>query len=124
MYSATCARAAGLHVSHRGGDRENDIYEVFAGRPANTELIVRAGQDRRLADGESCSPRRPMAWLSWIVARLGGWNCYYKPPGPKTMARGWDKLAAMEGFTLGSSLAKGAGKCANPEGGRRGTQGV
>ena len=36
-----------------------------------------------------------LAWLSWIVARLGGWNCYYKPPGPKTMRTGWDKLAAM-----------------------------
>ncbi len=36
-----------------------------------------------------------LAWLSWIVARLGGWNCYYKPPGPKTMRAGWDKLAAM-----------------------------
>jgi hypothetical protein len=36
-----------------------------------------------------------LAWLAWIAARLGGWNCYYKPPGPKTMRRGWDKLAAM-----------------------------
>jgi Transposase DDE domain len=36
-----------------------------------------------------------LAWLAWIVARLGGWNCYYKPPGPKTMRAGWDKLAAM-----------------------------
>ena len=33
-----------------------------------------------------------LSWLSWIVARLGGWNCYYKPPGPKTMARGLDRL--------------------------------
>jgi Transposase DDE domain len=39
-----------------------------------------------------------LAWLSWIVARLGGWNCYYKPPGPKTMRTGWDKLAAMATF--------------------------
>jgi hypothetical protein len=38
---------------------------------------------------------RSLAWLSWIIARLGGWNCYYKPPGPKTMRKGWDKLAAM-----------------------------
>ena len=43
------------------------------------------------------NPHQPgsLAWLSWIVARLGGWNCYYKPPGPKTMRTGWDKLAAM-----------------------------
>jgi len=38
-------------------------------------------------------PYGSLAWLSWIVARLGGWNCYYKPPGPKTMRRGWDTLA-------------------------------
>lgn len=36
-----------------------------------------------------------MAWLAWAVARLGGWNCYYKPPGPKTMADGWRRLEAM-----------------------------
>jgi hypothetical protein len=35
------------------------------------------------------------------VARLGGWNCYYKPPGPKTMARGLDRLTSrLEGFML------------------------
>ncbi len=42
-----------------------------------------------------------LAWLAWIVARLGGWNCYYKPPGPKTMARGLDRLLdRIEGFTI------------------------
>jgi hypothetical protein len=29
-------------------------------------------------------PQGSLAWLSWIVARYGGWNCYGKPPGPKT----------------------------------------
>jgi hypothetical protein len=38
-------------------------------------------------------PKDSLAWLSWIVARLGGWNCYYKPPGPKTMRQGWDRFA-------------------------------
>ena len=48
-------------------------------------------------------PPESLSWLSWIVARLGGWNCYYKPPGPKTMRRGWDRLAAIaEGFALAS----------------------
>lgn len=36
-----------------------------------------------------------LAWLAWVVARLGGWNCYYDKPGPKTMAAGWPRLAAM-----------------------------
>jgi hypothetical protein len=42
-----------------------------------------------------------LAWLAWIAARLGGWNCYYKPPGPKTMARGCDRLIhRIAGYTL------------------------
>ena len=40
-------------------------------------------------------PTGSLAWLSWIVARLGGWNCYYKPPGPKTMRDGWLRFAAL-----------------------------
>ncbi len=39
-------------------------------------------------------PPGTLAWLAWIVARLGGWNCYYRPPGPKTMRQGWDRFAA------------------------------
>lgn len=46
-------------------------------------------------------PIASLAWLSWIVARLGGWNCYGKPPGPKTMRRGWNRFTAIaEGFAL------------------------
>jgi hypothetical protein len=46
-------------------------------------------------------PGESLAFVSWIAARLGGWNCYYKPPGPKTMKTGWDRLAAMlEGYIL------------------------
>ena len=50
-------------------------------------------------------PTGSLAWLAWITARLGGWNCYYKPPGPKTMATGWKQLAAMlEGFIMPRQL--------------------
>lgn len=34
-------------------DREGDIYECFALKPANVEKLTRAAQDRRLADGTS-----------------------------------------------------------------------
>jgi hypothetical protein len=44
-------------------------------------------------------PESSLAWLAWVTARLGGWNCYYKPPGPKTMADGWKRLAErLEGY--------------------------
>ncbi|MBR0716225.1 IS4 family transposase [Bradyrhizobium liaoningense] len=46
-------------------------------------------------------PSDSLAFISWIAARLGGWNCYYKPPGPKTMRDGWSRLAAtLEGYAL------------------------
>ena len=51
-------------------------------------------------------PLGSLPWLSWIVARLGGWNCYYKPAGPKTMRAGWDKLAAMTaGFHIAMAVS-------------------
>jgi Transposase DDE domain len=50
-------------------------------------------------------PPRSLAWISWIAARLGGWNCYYKKPGPKTMRNGCNRLAAMaDGFALAKAL--------------------
>lgn len=39
-------------------------------------------------------PEGSLAWLAWVVARYGGWNCYGKPPGPKTMAKGWERFSA------------------------------
>ncbi len=48
-------------------------------------------------------PPDSLAFVAWIAARLGGWNCYYKPPGPKTMRDGWTRLAAtLEGYALAS----------------------
>jgi IS4 transposase len=60
-------------------------------------------------EGKTARQRNPhppasLAWLSWVVARLGGWNCYYKPPGPKTMRQGWDRFAAIAaGFALANT---------------------
>ena len=44
-----------------------------------------------------------IAWLSWIIARLGGWTGYAseRPPGPITMRRGWHRFEQMaQGWTL------------------------
>jgi hypothetical protein len=50
-------------------------------------------------------PPRSLGWLAWIVARMGGWNCYYKPPGPKTMGIGWhDFTRHAAGFLLARQM--------------------
>jgi hypothetical protein len=51
-------------------------------------------------------PKGSLTWLAWIVARLGGWNCYYKPPGPKTMATGYKRLVdVLKGFQIARNKA-------------------
>lgn len=42
-------------------------------------------------------PRHSIAWLAWIVARLGGWKGYRSehPPGPITMRHGWERFEAI-----------------------------
>jgi hypothetical protein len=48
-------------------------------------------------------PPRSLAHASWVMARLGGWNCYYKPAGPITMRRGTERFHAIhQGRLLGS----------------------
>lgn len=48
---ATALKAAGAAVVTMVADREGDIYEDFACKPREVELLVRAGQDRSLVDG-------------------------------------------------------------------------
>ena len=71
-------------------------------RPASDlldeEMLPVADAIGRRLEGKTTRQQNPhpwgsRAWLAWIVARCGGWNCYYKPPGPKTMRTGWDKFA-------------------------------
>ena len=50
-------------------------------------------------------PPHSLSFLSWIAARLGGWNCYYGKPGPKTMHNGWRELATtLAGYALATHV--------------------
>jgi len=63
-------------------------------------ILVRA-REGATAKQKNPHPQGSLAWLSWVVARYGGWNCYGKPPGPKTMAKGWQRFTAtLAGVTL------------------------
>jgi hypothetical protein len=75
-------------------------------RVASAEQITAAAALCLSLEGKTDRQRNPhaagsLAWITWTIARLGGWNCYYKPPGPKTMRDGWQRFAAIaEGFAL------------------------
>ena len=76
--------------------------------PSLTEAVVALSRSREGATPRQKNPHRPgsLAYLAWVVARYGGWNCYGKPPGPKTMAKGWERFAAtLAGFILAAAEA-------------------
>jgi hypothetical protein len=73
-------------------------------RPAS-DVIAKSAVAAAIAIGKSLEgktlrqqnphPSTSLSHIAWIAARLGGWNCYGKPPGPKTMAQGWRSLTLM-----------------------------
>lgn len=82
-------------------------------RPAtdviDAALLPAADAIAATLEGGTARQRNPharysLAWLAWIIARLGEWNCYYKPPGPKTMCAGWVQFATMAaGFFIATA---------------------
>jgi len=51
-------------------------------------------------EGGTARQRNPhpvgsLARAAWMIARLGGWNCYYKPPGAITFRRGMEQFNAI-----------------------------
>jgi hypothetical protein len=66
--------------------------DVIAPDEIEAAAAISASLEGRTDRQRNPHAKGSLAWLSWIAARLGGWNCYYKPPGPKTMARGSDRL--------------------------------
>lgn len=68
-------------------------------------LAIGPTLEGKTARQQNPHPPHSLGWLAWIVARLGGWNCYYKPPGPKTMGIGWrDFSQRAAGFLLARQL--------------------
>ena len=94
------------------------VMQLVEGRDAGPERraseVIDATEDEfavRLCatlEGKTAKQKNPhaagsLAWISWIVARLGGWSGYtrYGAAGPKTMAHGWQKFKAMaQGWML------------------------
>lgn len=87
-------------VDARDGSSRPATDVIDAALLPATEAIAQT-LEGKTARQQNPHPRRSLAWLAWIIARLGGWNCYYKPPGPKTMHAGWAQFAAMAaGFVI------------------------
>lgn len=87
-------------VDARDGSKR-PASDVADGPMIEAALAIGPTLEGKTARQQNPHPPRSLGWLAWIVARMGGWNCYYKPPGPKTMGIGWhDFTQHAAGFLL------------------------
>ena len=100
---ATACRTMQLVDARNGSPRPaTDVIDAASLSAAEAIGATLEGKTERQKNPH---PPHSLAWLAWIIARLGGWNCYYKPPGPKTMRAGWGQFESMAaGFTVATTF--------------------
>jgi len=70
--------------------------------PIETIEALNPAFEGKTARQQNPHPPRSLAWAAWLIARLGSWHCYGKPPGPITFRRGMERFKAMhQGRVLG-----------------------
>ena len=87
-------------VQERDGKDQSPASTIFTEPEIETLAALSPTLEGRTERQQNLHPAASLAWAAWIIARLGGWNCYYKPPGPITMRRG-----------MGRSTGAGSSKC-------------
>jgi len=92
-------------VQERDGKHQLPGSTVFAEPELETLEALVPTLEGKTERQKNLHPSRSLARASWVIARLGGWNCYYKPPGPITFRRGMEQFQAIHrGRLLGSRL--------------------
>jgi hypothetical protein len=99
---AAATRTVQLVDARDGGPRPaTDVIDAALLPAADA---IAATLDGRTARQQNPHARHSLAWLAWIIARLGRWNCYGKPSGPKTMRARWVQFATMAaGFPIATA---------------------
>jgi hypothetical protein len=82
-------------VQERDGKHRLPAAHVFSEPEIDTLAALRPTLEGRTERQQNPHPPRSLAWAAWCIARLGGWNCYYKPPGPITFRRGMEQFHAI-----------------------------
>jgi Transposase DDE domain len=90
-------------VQERDGTHHLPAAQVFTAAEVETlEALVPTLEGKTARQKNPHAPDS-LARAGWVIARLGGWNCYYKPPGPITFRRGMEQFHAIHrGHRLGT----------------------
>jgi hypothetical protein len=82
-------------VQERDGKHQLPASTVFAEPEIETLEALIPTLEGKTERQQNPHPPRSLARAGWVIARLGGWNCYYKPPGPITFRRGVEQFHAI-----------------------------
>jgi hypothetical protein len=96
--TAVAVKAACIDIQltqERDGNHQLPGSTVFTEPEMDTIEALVPTLEGRTERQKNPHPVRSLARASWVVARLGGWNCYYKPPGPITFRRGMEQFYAI-----------------------------
>jgi len=90
-------------VELRDGKNNRDAADLFTKEELILLFLVCKKLQGRTEKQKNPYVKNSMAWASWVIARLGGWNGYgsESPPGPIVMLRGMQKFELQyEGWLL------------------------
>ena len=96
--AAIAAKAACIDiqlVQARDGPGEEPASNVFTEDEIETLTELIPTLEGKTERQKNPHPKGSLAWAGWGIARLGGWNCYYAPPGPITYRRGREQFSAI-----------------------------
>jgi hypothetical protein len=104
---ALCAAIQILQlVIARNGTTKQKTVDVFNKEEQVVLTLLLTQLEGKTAKQKNPYPKENLAWATWIIARLGGWDGYIKgkhPPGPGTI--GWG-LQRFQGIYDGWKLHK------------------
>ena len=90
-------------VESRDGKNDRRASDLFTKEELTLLLLICKKLEGKSEKQKNSYTKNSMAWSSWIIARLGGWNGYRSesPPGPIVMLRGLQKFELQyEGWLL------------------------
>jgi hypothetical protein len=96
--AAVATKAACIDIQltqERDGKHQLPASHVFTDAEIDTLAALSPTLEGKTERQRNVHPRQSLAWAAWSIARLGGWNCYYKPPGPITFRRGMEQFYAI-----------------------------
>jgi Transposase DDE domain len=88
-------------VQARDGTTDQSLTDAFD--PADQPVLeaISAELEGKTARQQNPHPKGSLAFVAWVIGRLGGWTGYYGKPGPLVMRRGLDDFQRIKyGTTL------------------------